>query len=394
MANEITLALLTSASLVDYIRQRALWYATHQFVMSRLVTSFTDAKGFASRTTSGYSESGAPTEVAETDDLSPMSFTRAALETLVPKEVAKQFIITDRRIETDTENVLADAIADIGYTVGKYVEKDLLGLFSNFTGGIYGSENTRMNLGTLYAARARLEHAGIPGPYVTVMDTYQYLDIFSDLTDLSKPAALGIREMAQQQYFVTQIADFYVVVSSLLPRTSVQNEKQSITITGTPTGGTYKLAFAEQATAALAYNANAAAIQAALIALPNVGTGNVEVTGTGPYVVEFKGTLAGENVPLMTLHTNALTGGTTPSVTLAVTQEGKNYAQGGMFTRDALAIDLRRPMRIEPERDASMRWTELNTTMVYASGKWRPERGVILRSDASTPLNDQLTPAS
>ena len=51
-------------------------------------------------------------------------------------------------------------------------------------------------------------------------------------------------------------------------------------------------------------------------------------------------------------------------------------AYAGMFSRDALAFDLRRAPRMEPERDASRRGVELNLTSVFAHGVWRPTFGV------------------
>jgi hypothetical protein len=59
------------------------------------------------------------------------------------------------------------------------------------------------------------------------------------------------------------------------------NEAQTVTITGTPTGGTFTLTYSGQTTAAIAYNANAAAVQSALEALSNLAPGDVTVTG-GP----------------------------------------------------------------------------------------------------------------
>lgn len=53
-----------------------------------------------------------------------------------------------------------------------------------------------------------------------------------------------------------------------------------------------------------------------------------------------------------------------------------NDAYAGMFSRDALAFDLRRAPRIEYERDASRRGTEMNLTSVFAHGVWRPTFGV------------------
>lgn len=66
-------------------------------------------------------------------------------------------------------------------------------------------------------------------------------------------------------------------------------------------GGTFTLTFDEKATAAIAYNATAATVQAALEALPNVDSGDVTVTGEagGPYTITFGGQYADENVPTL-----------------------------------------------------------------------------------------------
>lgn len=58
---------------------------------------------------------------------------------------------------------------------------------------------------------------------------------------------------------------------------------------------------------------------------------------------------------------------------------------GGVFPREAIAIDWRRPVRIEPERDASRRGYEFNMSAIYAHGVWRPARGVKMIFDAATP---------
>jgi hypothetical protein len=77
-----------------------------------------------------------------------------------------------------------------------------------------------------------------------------------------------------------------------------QNELQTVTIGGAPTGGSFTLTFkdpkpseASSTTAAIPFDAGAAEVQAQLEALSNVGVGNVEVTGPagGPYAIEFKG---------------------------------------------------------------------------------------------------------
>lgn len=107
------------------------------------------------------------------------------------------------------------------------------------------------------------------------------------------------------------------------------NEVQTVTISGTPTGGAFKLTYKGQTTADIAYNAAAAAVDAALEALSTIGVGNVAVTGGPgpgtPYVVTFGGALAGQNVTDITA-THTFTGGTTPGVTIANTTPGVSPA--------------------------------------------------------------------
>lgn len=103
-----------------------------------------------------------------------------------------------------------------------------------------------------------------------------------------------------------------------------QNEIQVATVNGTPTGGTFTLTFNGVTTSAIAYNAAAADVQTALRALPTINGANCSVTGSagGPYTVTFNGTLASTALPLMLASGAALTGGSSPSVTVAQSQAG------------------------------------------------------------------------
>jgi flagellar hook-associated protein FlgK len=104
---------------------------------------------------------------------------------------------------------------------------------------------------------------------------------------------------------------------------------QTLSITGTPTGGTFTISIVEPdtgvilTTAAIAYNANAAAVQAALDAILNPGV--VTVTGTNP---NFTLTFTGAYIPAAVTTTNAFVGGTVPNTTIAITTVG---ASGGKF---------------------------------------------------------------
>lgn len=84
-----------------------------------------------------------------------------------------------------------------------------------------------------------------------------------------------------------------------------QNEIQTITIIHDGDEGcqVFALSFAGEQTASISTSADAATVQAALEALSTIGSGNVSVTGSagGPWAVEFTGTLAETDVPMLTI---------------------------------------------------------------------------------------------
>jgi Bacteriophage lambda head decoration protein D len=118
------------------------------------------------------------------------------------------------------------------------------------------------------------------------------------------------------------------------------NEVQTITVSGSPTGGTLGvLSFGGVSTGdpsvdpTLPYNATAAQVLAAIEGLPYlgpseemlyIGVGNVTVTlSGGVYTVTFVGQLAGANMPQLVVTGTALTGGTTPAVATATSTAGQ-----------------------------------------------------------------------
>lgn len=109
------------------------------------------------------------------------------------------------------------------------------------------------------------------------------------------------------------------------PYSGPTSEVQTVTVTGTPTGGTYTLTWSGQTTAAIPYNATAAQVKTALEGLSNIAVGDVTVAG-GPQPgtavsVTFVGAYLGEDVAAMTA-TASLTGGTSPGVTIATATAG------------------------------------------------------------------------
>jgi hypothetical protein len=103
------------------------------------------------------------------------------------------------------------------------------------------------------------------------------------------------------------------------------DEAQTITITGTPTGGDFTLSYDGDTTDPIAYDAAAADVQAALLALDSISTGEVTVTGgpgpDTPWVATFGGGAGSTDVAEMTA-TGNFTGGTTPAIAVTTTTAG------------------------------------------------------------------------
>lgn len=122
--------------------------------------------------------------------------------------------------------------------------------------------------------------------------------------------------------------------------TAGTNAVQTVTITGTPTGGSITLTYEGRTTAAIAFDAAASAVQAALIALDVFASGDVVGSG-GPFpdsavVLTFGGNYAKVPVSVITA-TSALTGGTSPAVSVAqttpgVAASGRGGGKGALLT--------------------------------------------------------------
>lgn len=142
-------------------------------------------------------------------------------------------------------------------------------------------------------------------------------DAFRNLT-LPPPLVLGNASTTWFDYTTSTEETFNARVDD--PGTPQVNEQQTIVITGNPDGGIWSLSDGGATTGmspggwggmpfggpvittALAHDASAATVRAALESLGSIGTGNVTVSGPagGPYVVTFVGDLAAQDVGALT----------------------------------------------------------------------------------------------
>lgn len=125
------------------------------------------------------------------------------------------------------------------------------------------------------------------------------------------------------------------------------DEVQTLTIGGTPTGGTFKLSYGGLVTAAITWSATNNTLRdnvdAALEALASIGTGGVTTAvgtmtaGIGTLTITFAGNLGKRAVPTIAVVSNSMTG-TAPTIAVAETTPGVD-AFGLGAAVGALAVD-------------------------------------------------------
>jgi len=143
---------------------------------------------------------------------------------------------------------------------------------------------------------------------------------------ISTKNANGQSVVSTDSTFVTDSVSADIHDMAVESSGEVTNEVQTVTVTGSPTGGTYKLSFMGSVTNSLAYNISAATLQLELEAIKTIQSGNVTCAGGAhpgtPITVTFVNKFKGWDAPIMLLDTNALTGGSSPTVTIAETTKG------------------------------------------------------------------------
>lgn len=180
---------------------------------------------------------------------------------------------------------------------------------------VTGARAGNTPLGMHLVARSGLGHEA------EIVENYRY--VYDQLSD----DPIGIPHQGKTM----STEEMIVVPRRELPRSEVQ----TITISGTPTGGTFTLFFpigdeTSNTSTSIAHNATRDAIQLILENITSIGIGNVKVYGgplpDTPIEIHFTGDLAYRDVPKLTA-LSALTGGTAPTITVVTSLSGVDQAE-------------------------------------------------------------------
>lgn len=137
---------------------------------------------------------------------------------------------------------------------------------------------------------------------------------------------LTVQDLTAQQSWLTN-AKWVREIGTLTGDSQAQ--VQTLTESGSPTGGTFTVSSREGTTATIAFDATAATMQTRLRTLPQMGSVTVTRTGT---TTDFVWTVTMTGAPidqqLLTADVALLTGGSSPTVTAAISTTSGNRNMG------------------------------------------------------------------
>jgi hypothetical protein len=167
---------------------------------------------------------------------------------------------------------------------------------------------------TISSARSQILHRDHKRLFTTLHNADGADTVFIGGHNKVRPDTADIRLAPAQTIVIPGGAAWWAMMDGT-------NEVQTLTITGTPTGGTYTITYGGF-TVTLNHNADATAIQTALRTNPLLAPDNVAVTGTGPFTITFDKELGGMDVTQMVASGTGLTGGSSPAAAITTATPG------------------------------------------------------------------------
>lgn len=200
------------ASYVKQIEQQCDVVARDNNIMAALVRGFNDTSGTAIRNRSEYG-TATIAQITDADDLASQTFNPTVANQLTPYEFGAQFFLTDTHRRNHPFAIDSDAPRELGMAMAQKVEKDLLALFTSFTGGTLLSSGN-MTWGLILAAQALLRAQNPEGNLACVMHPYQLHSMGTALipgAGLSQTNAPALQDSLIRKFWVGNAygIDFY-----------------------------------------------------------------------------------------------------------------------------------------------------------------------------------------
>lgn len=203
--------------------------------------------------------------------------------------------------------------------------------------------------------------------------------------------------MTQTSYDLGTLDDTSLPYISVVETTAgdddpATDEVQTVTLVNA-TGGTWTLTYDDQTTTALAYGASAAAVDAALEALSNIGVADVAVVKTlDAYEITFGTALGDANIEMLTADASGLTGdvGTAPVI---IPADAPNGVLGitASSTTDGATIVVQGRQRNSTIVSEASDWRDLWTVAIDADGLTQTPLSVVAGAVLPAELRARCT---
>lgn len=410
-------------TLVPHIEERALRYSMRRYVMAQRVAIFGDMTGWNVRKVSEYLRPRRGQTLAEDTAIPDTQVERVRKAEIEPVEVGDRHRISDRRAETDLENVVSDTIEFLGQAIGDRKEADFMQTAINtFSGGAIDQSANNYDLQYPVDVQFEFRKRARRGQLYHVIHPFQARSVMKDLITFNAVGTnLDFRNQAIAGWNVPAFDGLNIAISDFLPR----NVPHYIDVGGD--GGTFRLqvgvgyTVGENITATIDWNATPATVATNIQTALNALDMSSFYSGAGTWTVTHDSTITGgerydvvppadlwldgeqelrvavdyTGTPTLEGQKSAYDLLTNPTLAddvdgnaqgVIVHEQAGATARSLMFFRDALVYDVRKPVTAYFELVNQGRTAEYSAYEVYGIGKWRSEHGMTIETLAESAL--------
>ena len=287
-----------NSRLLPHIEERAVRISHQQTVMLQNSLQLPIIPGWAERATSAYSGISSAMELSENTDIPKANMYRARIASSKPKEWGLAYELTDRRISSDSENVVADVINALGVGLRRRIEASFFSAAATSFANKYNENrnflSSRISFDTLLRLATEANHISpSAGDILFVAHPYQLFGMYQDLiamgtnantmTQQGQAALSNLTQMPNLSNVALAIPNIgLVTISHNMPRRLQVN----LRIHGA--AGTFRLSVGDKTTGDITVaSLTAAGIKTALDALA-IGTWTITGTNTGTgFVINY-----------------------------------------------------------------------------------------------------------
>jgi len=214
----------TLNDLLPAITAEAMFVANERSIMRGLVKNYSIPASNGKTITVPIYPVQSAAALTEGDEVSNTAVSTDGV-TLTVSTVAIRTIVTDLARTSSASNVVADLGRLFGEAIATKIDKDLLALFSGFSGGV-GAADAALSAATIAKAVATLRAGGVPQDALAcVVNPYVAYDLKKDLTNTFANTNAGIiQNEAMQTGYVGTLFGVPVFESSNIANTGTAGD--------------------------------------------------------------------------------------------------------------------------------------------------------------------------